>query len=166
MSKLSYADADAYVLRWCNSYERLPTLLRFRREMSAPDWWRLLGELWSMCDNIAAHKERLRAYLMKASGRNLLAMMRNHERRALGYLPPMVTVYRGCYGVNRDGLSWTLCREVAERFPTLLRYKRTGDLPLLLTGVVERNRVVLKLGRHEREVICASVRVTDEQPVA
>lgn len=68
--------------------------------------------------------------------------------------------------MNRDGLSWTLCREVACRFPTLHRYKREVDVPLLLTGAAERASVVLKLDRGEREVICAAVRVTNEQVAA
>lgn len=141
-------------------------VLRLRRSMSAADWWRLLGHEWSSCDNIATYKERLRAYLLKANASNLRVMMRWHERRALGYLPHTVTVYRGCYGVNRDGLSWTLCREVAARFATLNRYKRPGDSPLILTGTVERERMVLKLDRKEREAICAAVQVTDEHEIA
>lgn len=164
MCKLSYADAEAHMI-WGNSYEHLGMLLQLRRQMSVPDWWRLLGEWWSSCDNIFAHKDRLRAYLLKANGSNLRAMMSSHERRAVGYLPPVVTVYRGCYAVNRDGLSWTLSREVAVRFPTQNRYRRTGDVPLLLTGAVERQRLVLKLDRKEREAICASVQVTDEQSI-
>lgn len=164
MSRTSFDEAQARLVRWCDSYETLPEILAMRRSMTTSDWWRLLGFHWTGCDNIAAYKLRLRALLLKANAKNLHDMMRAHERRAVSYLPPAVTVYRGCYAVNRDGLSWSLCPEVAARFPKLNRYRRAGDVPLLLTGTAERSRVVLKLHRKEREVICAAVQVTGEQP--
>ena len=161
----TFATAHKFLTSWADSYSRLPMLLHLRRYMSAPDWWRLLGVCWTTCDNIATHKERLRAYLLKANERNLRAMMRTHEARAVSYLPPVITVYRGCYAVNRSGLSWTLSRDVAAQFPSFMRYRRDGDAPLLLTGTVPRSRVVLKLDRKEREAVCAAVTVTREEPI-
>ena len=158
-------DASEFLTRWCNSLERLPEVLSMRRRMSAPDWWRLLGAEWDGFDNVGIHRHRLRAYLVRANAANLRAMMRRHERRALAAMPEVLTVYRGCYSINRHGLSWTLCKETAAAFPTLNRYRRNGDTPLLLTGTAPRDRAVLKLGRSEREVICPNVEIRSEQPI-
>lgn len=163
---MTFDAASALILRWCNSYERLPNVLALRRHMAAPDWWRLLGCEWSGFDNVGQHHDRLRAYLLKANATNLRAMMRRHEARALAAMPEVLTVYRGCYRINAGGLSWTLCRETAAKFPALNRYRRNGDTPLVLTGTVTRARAVLKLGRSEREVICTAVLVHDEQVIA
>jgi hypothetical protein len=165
MGKWTFEEAQAHLWRWSNSYERLPMVLSLCRKMATSDWWRLLGHAWPSFDNVATHKLSLRAYLLKASPNNLSAMMRSHERRVLRLLPPVITIYRGCYDVNRDGLSWTLCQDIATRFPTLKRYRRNGDVPLLLRGRIDRARAVLMLGRNEREVICPIVEVTDEQPI-
>jgi len=71
----------------------------------------------------------------------------------------MLTVYRGCYGINRVGLCWTLDRAVAERFPTYNRYRRPGLVPELLTGRVAKDRAVLLLDRGEQEIIAPRVRI-------
>jgi hypothetical protein len=165
MRDLSYEAASAHLERWCDSYERLPTVLRLRRQMAAPDWWRLLGAEWSGFDNVGRHTERLRAYLLKANPTNLQAMMQRHERRAIASMPEVLTVYRGCYRVNAEGLSWTLCRKTATRFPTMNRYRRPEDTALLLTGTTLRTRAVLKLDRGECEVICPAVKVLHEQRI-
>lgn len=150
---------------WADSYTRMETILRLRHHMSAPDWWRLLGNNWSICDNIAAHKHRLRQILVKANPTNLRAMMRTHELRTLAAMPDEITVYRGCYDINRDGLSWSLSPVIAARFTTLNRYTRKNESALLLTGKASKTRVVLNLGRKEREVICPVVEVTHERQI-
>ena len=73
-----------------------------------------------------------------------------------------LTVYRGCYDCNRDGLSWSLSERIARGFPTLNRYRREGDVPLILVGKTDPKRAVLKTDRKEQELICADVRVTSE----
>jgi hypothetical protein len=63
-----------------------------------------------------------------------------------------VTVYHGCGVHNVDGVCWSLDRAVAERFPTLNRYR--VDEPLLVTAQVDRNDVLaVKLNRYEMEII-------------
>lgn len=140
-------------------------VLSMHRFMSAPDWWRLLGAEWDGFDNVAAHKDRLRALLSRANPRNLLAMMSGHEVAALAGMPETLTVYRGCYGVNADGLCWSLCKTTAREFPTLNRYRRPGDTPMLLTGRVARSRAVLKLCRQENEVISPCVTVLSKEEI-
>lgn len=158
-------DAAKERLRWCNSFERLPELLAMRRAMSTPDWWRLLGAEWDGFDNVGAYRDRLHGFFLKANPTNLLAMMRGHEARALASMPDVLTVYRGCFNVNADGLCWSLCKPTAERFPTLNRYRRDHDTPLLVTGTVPKSHAVLKLCRKEREVVSAHVTATERNPI-
>jgi hypothetical protein len=164
MARYTFEEADKACLL-ANSYSRMNTILTLRRHMSAPDWWRLLGENWNICDNIAAHKHQLRPMLLKANPTNLRSMMQTHELRALAAMPDEITVYRGCYEVNRDGLSWSLSPTIAAGFTSLNRYIRKNEAALLLTGKVSKARVVLSLGRNEREVICPVVEVTHERQI-
>ena len=88
-------------------------------------------------------------------------MMDPDERAALARLPTNFAVYRGCYEINRKGLSWTIEWATAARFPYLMRYWRPKESPLLITGTVLRDRTVLKLDRNEQEIISAQVKVTN-----
>ena len=81
-------------------------------------------------------------------------MMTDEELEAYAALPDVVTIYRGCYKANKWGLSWSLSRQVAEEFPTLLRYRRDGEQPLLVTAKIMKTDVVaVKMDRGEQEVI-------------
>jgi hypothetical protein len=133
--------------------------------VAMPQWFSLLGDSWSVCDNIAYWSVVLRQRLARASREELDAMMDAREIEALRGLPERITIYRGCYRVNRAGLSWTMDRAVAERFPRLWRYRRRDQQPLLRTGTVRRDRIVLKLCRNEREVIAHHVRILKEEAI-
>jgi hypothetical protein len=138
--------------RYCDSYSRLPTIIRlwFRCGLAKADALALLGEHWSTCDNIGAHTDMLQTFLPDGPAPE---MMTEGERAALDALPESVTVYRGAdRGVNEQGLCWSLDRAVAARFPFLNRY-RAQD-PVLVTANVPRDRIVaVKLDREEAEVI-------------
>jgi hypothetical protein len=56
--------------------------------------------------------------------------------------------------------------EQPEKFPSLMRYRRVGDKPLLLTGTVSKDKVVLKLERNEAEIIAPRVRVKETQEIS
>ena len=160
---VTFEAANAYLWRYCDSYQRLPEVLAFKATMNPREWWRLLGEAWTMCDNLAMHTEELRRCLRDADRKQLDAMMTRYERRRLRMLAGgELTVYRGCYDCNRDGLSWSLSERIARGFPTLNRYRREGDVPLILVGKTDPKRAVLKTDRKEQELICADVRVTSE----
>lgn len=65
-----------------------------------------------------------------------------------------------------DGLSWSLDREIASKFPFLNRYRVAK--PVLITATVSKSKILaLKLDRGEREVITlVPKRVSVEQLVA
>ncbi len=135
-----------------NSYSRLPFIISLHGRMSPKEWLVLLGEYWSVCDNIGEHIAVLQRLIPQG---NVPAMMKRTERWKLRELPEVVPIFRGAdHGVNDVGLSWSLNRVVAARFPFLNRYK--ARRPVLHSGLVERDRITaIKLGRTEDEVIVA-----------
>jgi hypothetical protein len=159
---VTFECAKKYVQRWHDSYQRLPEILDLYEFMEPLDWWKLLGMLWTICDNVGHFKTQLFDHLMFASPEELRAAMRPNEWRTLRSLPEDLTVYRGCYEVNKDGLSWSLSEKIARTFPSMLRYARPGEDALLLVGTVPRDCVFLKLDRREREVVSACVEIESE----
>ena len=158
-------EVHEHVLRWCNTYESLPELLRFRDHMDPLQWWSLLGYWWSMFDNVSDYGGHLRELLNEADHDHLKAMMALDAKAEWDALPAELIVYRGCYSVNRDGLSWTLSEEIARRFPRMHRFERPGDQPLLLTGTVPKDRAVLIVDRDEQEIVATGVVVTSIEKI-
>jgi hypothetical protein len=46
-------------IKYCNSYSRLPRILELCETMSLSDALTLLGEEWSVCDNVAESADLL-----------------------------------------------------------------------------------------------------------
>jgi hypothetical protein len=138
-----------------SSYSRLETVLSLRSRMQSDEWLKLLGEMWSCCDNIGLYRLRLRS-LVGTDG-PVREMMNEAEHAAYDALPDTITVFRGCGPNNMLGASWTTDRIVAERFPFLHRY-RTND-PVLVTGKAKKKNILaVKLDREEFEIITFSAR--------
>jgi hypothetical protein len=132
-------------LRFANSYSRMPALLSLSR---APDFWSLVGEEWSCCDNISQYRMPL-IRLMESERRNrgfpIRAAMSPNAMNVFAQLPDVVTIWRGCYSTNRMGLSWTLDRTVAAKFPFLLRYRQARGEPLVLEATIRRDDIAFLL---------------------
>ena len=150
-------------LRYCNSYDRLPTLVEVWNscKITTNDWLTALGEEWSSCDDVGIHAKWLMTKSPLLHGLHNFpnsplrrCLMNEEEWKAYRALSANVTVFRGCYRSNKRGLSWTLDRGIAERFPTLNRYKQDGQ-PLLLTAHASKAKHILavKLDRDEFEVV-------------
>jgi hypothetical protein len=78
--------------------------------------------------------------------------MTAEEQATLAMLPEQITIYRGCGPKNKSGLSWTLNRETAVKFPFMARYRT--EQPILLRATISKHRAAaLKLERGEDEVI-------------
>ena len=162
LSPLSAKPHEAYdwIFRKCGSHERMNAVMHLQNEMALgemafSDWLVLLGRVWSVCDNIGLYKSDLVEVLMEWHENPLTTipeLMTRKERAAFETLPEQVTIYRGCGPRNREGLSWSLCREVASRFPFYSRY--WTDRPTLLTAMVPKHRIAaLRLDRNEQEAI-------------
>lgn len=92
-------------------------------------------------------------------------MMTADEIEIWRSMPPTLTVYRGCYKLNRIGLSWTTDREQAVKFPSYLRYRIPGAPALLRTGRVRKDVVIYKSCRGENEIIAPDVRLTKTERI-
>jgi hypothetical protein len=140
-------------LTMADSYSRMGAVLALSRRR---EFWSVLGNEWTICDNIARHAPRLQQLLARRwlFGFPINEAMTQAEVRFLEKLPATVTVFRGCYAQNADGISWTLERDVAEKFPTLNRYRQQRSQPLLVEGEVEKSNIAfVKLDRNEYEVV-------------
>ena len=161
METVAYEEA-CEIVRFADSYSRLEIVLSLHSRMQNNDWFRLLGEMWSICDNIASHRLSLRN-LIGTKG-PVREMMDEAEETAYDLLPETITVFRGCGAHNMIGASWTTDRSVAERFPFQRRY-RTKD-PFLVTGrVKKKNILAVKLDREEYEIITFSARRVAVEPL-
>jgi hypothetical protein len=152
-------------LRFCNSFNRLPTLIEIWLgscgDITAEEWLRLLGEEWACCDNIAQHagSEEM-VSLWDTPFADVISgdldgslMMTDEEREAFVRLPETMEVWRGAYAHNKWGLSWSLDRETAAKFPALHRYQHEGQ-PILVRAIASKRHIAaLKLDRGEAEII-------------
>jgi hypothetical protein len=140
---------------WANSYERLPLLLDWSADVPSADWLRVLGEEWDGFDNIGHHADQLLDTFFSHVYHDglVVEMMDDAEREAFAQLPDVLTIYRGCYAVNKWGFSWSLDRDIAERFPFTNRYGGEGR-PLLVKASIHKSKVIaLKLSRGEAEIV-------------
>lgn len=157
---LSFERAST-LLYGCDSYSRMPALLALRDRLTTADWWKVLGQHWSVCDNIYEHRTKLSSALKDASEADLGAAMNADEKKSHAALQDTFPVYRGCYSFNQDGLSWSLNRAVATQFPNLNRYWHGTHDPLLVIGRASATRSILKLDREEEEIISSEVEVLE-----
>jgi hypothetical protein len=84
--------------------------------------------------------------------------MTPEESSVFDALPSALIVYRGAGERNKNGASWSLSKEVADRFPRGPRYS-VAD-PTLYSAHVQKDRVLaVKLARKEAEVITFAARI-------
>jgi hypothetical protein len=164
ISEIGASSDEVYqwLIRSHDSYTRLDALLTLRSKLHWRVFFKSLGLIWSTSDNICKYKGDLEDILNKATRYQLDLMMDEDEIKALQALPASITVYRGCYLINRDGLSWSLDKKVAERFTQQHRYSQPIGKRLLLEGLVRREDSVLKLERNEYEIISTQVKSVQE----
>jgi hypothetical protein len=148
-------EARAWIFENCGSSEKMSAIMYLDWEMRFPDWLTLLGEVWSCCDNIGLYRDDLVSVIKEWLDQPLTIipeLMDPDERTAFEALPDEITIYRGCGPRNKHGLSWTLRRDVAVRFPFSMRY--WSDTPTILTATISKTRAAaLKLERNEEEII-------------
>ena len=143
------ADAAEDALRFANSYSRADAIMNLFR-VQHPGRVALLGAEWSGCDTYPKAMKRILLDLPRPA----LDAMTPEENKFLATLLETIDVWRGCYEHNRKGFSWTIDRETAKRFTTLMRYSHSGLDPLLLQGRVRRSDIVfVKLDRNEFEIV-------------
>ncbi len=143
----AYAEED--LRKFANSHTRAQAIVGLFR-VRHPRRVVLLGAEWSGCDTYPKAMKRILLDMPRPAS----DAMTPEENRFLAELPETIDVWRGCYEHNRKGFSWTIDRETAKRFTTLMRYHHPGIDPLLLQGRVRRNDIIfVKLDRNELEVV-------------
>jgi hypothetical protein len=172
---MKYKDAEHHLYRNHGSFDRLRALIELRPEVQRRTWLRLLGEIWTSVDypsrelmDFAGEDwwsetglvSVFEAALWPGSGesRRCDLMMTPAERSAFEALPDPVTVYRGQAAGVLHGLSWSLDRDTAARFPFLPLHAQPK--PALLTAKIDRRDIIaFKLDREEQEVIVVPTEV-------
>jgi hypothetical protein len=147
--------ARRWISRNCGSHEKLDAILHLHGQVDLTHWLRLLGEFWSAIDTNETHTETLvwifREWLDNP-GTVIPQLMSRRERAAFRAPPDQIIIYRGCGLRNKTGLSWSMRRQIAERFPFHQRYY--ADQPRLLTAQIPKRRAAaIKLDRNEEEII-------------
>ena len=138
-----------------SSYERLPALLDWAMWCDGGDWLHELGSQWTGFDNVHVYADELAeaVFMHHQDGYPITPMMNEAELEAFDQLPEVLTVYRGCYALNKWGFCWSLDRAVAERFPFMNRYGGEGR-PLLVKATLQKSQIAaLKLDRSEAEIV-------------
>jgi Mg2+ and Co2+ transporter CorA len=144
---------DIPSLQRSNSYTRMQAVIDLYETMRIEEWFRVLGSQWTCCDNIAKHAEWLsEQFHMHPQAR--LNMMDEDTREAYDRLSDRLTIYRGCYEFNRDGMSWSLSPDIAAGFPAMNRYYHPEEKAYLLTlHEVSKSDVVYVGSRREQEIV-------------
>jgi hypothetical protein len=141
----------------CNSYTSMGALLSARKYMQWQVFYKALGLIWTISDDIARHKFVLYRVFANASRYQLDLMMGPKEKMALKAMPAIIPIYRGCYPNNRSGLSWSTDSEIAAGFTLQNRYQQPGQTRLLIEARIRREHAILMLERNEQEIIATKI---------
>jgi hypothetical protein len=131
----------------------METLLSARKYMQWQVFYKALGLIWPLSDDIAKHKYVLHRVFANATRYQLDLMMEPKEKTALKAMPEIIPIYRGCFPNNRSGLSWSTDKEIAAGFTLQNRYQQPGQPRLLLEARIRREHAVLLLELNEQEII-------------
>ena len=144
------------VLSFVRDNARLFHLIAKIGVLEDSDWLAVLGRIWTTSDNLAdalnvIYFESPFAYREGP----IPEMMLDEELEAFNALPERLTIYRGCYvDLNQEGLSFSLCRDVAKAFPFYSNYSQPKHQAILITGEVEKaNITAFKDPLGEKEII-------------
>ena len=158
---LENAKSGEEAFKWltinCNSYTYIGTLLSARKYMQWQVFYKALGMVWPTSDDIYKHKYVLYRVFSNATRYQLDLMMESKEKKALAVMPDLITIYRGCYPNNRNGLSWSMDKDIAAEFTLQNRYQQLGQTRLLLEARIRREHAVLMLERNEQEIIATKI---------
>lgn len=130
---------DCYI-RFHEGPYRLFAFAKIADRLSSKDYWKLLAEVWNDLSYHWRHRRKL-TKLITAEMPFREHLMSAVERRALAKLPDDLTVYRGYdRKCGRNGWSWTLQRDTAERCGRLFTSGR--QTPLVATGRCHKSDVI------------------------
>lgn len=162
----SKCDWSAYVWLHERAY-RIDAFLDIAWRMDGPQYWDLLGQVWSDTENSWQNRSEWReAFAADPKGRE---MMSDEDVRCVFDLPPekggllpMTRIYRGyCFDDALEGYSWTLDKARARWFANRLR-QDDHPSPKIASGFVAREHVIAYItGRDEQEIVVLPEHVTE-----
>lgn len=130
---------------------RLHTFLSIRHKLSDKEYWNLASSIWTDSENINVNRS-IWKIVLKSKRSSGEYFMQPEDRNYLLKLPQTITVFRGCNETNKNGLSWTLDKKVAEKFAGRFSTKYNGST--VLTKTINKNKVFAYLSsRSEKEII-------------
>lgn len=146
---------------------RIHAFMDISWHLDGPDYWELLGQVWSDSENQwQNHDEWREALTADPEGRE---MMSTEDVRCVftlspedGGLLPMTQVYRGfCHDGRETGFAWTLDKARARWFSTRLR--QTDDPPARIAkGLIAREHVLAYItSRDEQELVLFPENIVD-----
>lgn len=117
-------------------------------------YWRLLGELYTDCENIHQNaniwEELLFGGYVKVLNKTFMGAQ---NAKLFKELPNEMTIYRGTQTEYWQGFSWSLSKDKARWFAN--RYERSSNHPMLTTAKVNKEDILGYFdGRNEKEVVC------------
>ena len=131
---------------------RLAALEAYAETLDDERYWQLVAFAWIEDRSPSASRSQRWRRVLESPRPGRAAMMTDEEHRKLRSLPAVVRVFRGFdYEGGQFGLSWTLCRDVADRSA------RSGSGPdpaNVAEGQIDREAIIALLRRvEEAEVI-------------
>jgi len=128
---------------------RVQGFIEVKEHLTDDQYWRYLGDVWGDSENIWQNFE-IWLELFQECRTQTTQFMDKTEQAGFKKLPEVLTIYRGYLPrKNRDGLSWTLDRSVADWFA-----RRYGQKGKVAKRVVRKSDVFAYItGRKEEEIV-------------
>lgn len=132
--------------------------------LGGPEYWELLGELWTDTEFPRQHGLARWMHLFGRMTPGKERLMREEDRAVYVKLPDAITVYRGSWKDCESGLSWTTDRQRAEWFAR--RLLKQGEKGVVTQGTAAKRDVIAYFGgRNESEVVINPRLVRDKSIV-
>ena len=149
-AKLLESDFAGFVFLHEKPY-RLDAFMSISDKLTPYQYWELLGEVWVNSENIWQNKSHWDD-LLKAKISDKHAFMSIEDQKEFSKLPSSFVAFRGCTNLNENGYSYTLDKDIAERFSRWsMRDKSKG---IVITREVKKKDVfAFTNSRGEKEVI-------------
>lgn len=130
---------------------RLDAFIKIKHLLPDIKYWELASSIWTDSENINFNRSIWKNVLKsKRSGKEYF--MEIEDRNYLENLPQTITVFRGCNEKNKNGLSWTTDREVAEKFAE--RFSTMSQGSTVLSKTINKKKIFAYLSsRSESEII-------------
>jgi len=134
---------------------RLAAFDEVKSRLQNPEYWMLLHDIWIDSENIWQNKKIWKRLLTAKKGLRHCFMVKD-DRVALFDMPQIITVYRGCSELNKDGYSWTLSEDKASMFAVRYKsFKKSGQAAgMIISKQIDKKKIFAYTNqRNEQEII-------------